>query len=489
MSRRLLSLVVVVLVPIGLLAAALGTSTPEATRPYFASLGAPTLPFVPRAGFLSATWFCAGVPLTDGGKGGSVTVANPGDEPLSGQLTAFTDADGVAPVETAFTVPARGTYKVDLATVQSQGNYVSAMVEIAGGGGFVEQQADHTDGSAVSPCSNSTSSTWYFADNYTTGNDAGVNSREDLVITNPFPERAVVDITFAGADKDRSPQATQGRAIAGGGVLVISQDYMPKDETVLAAIVTASHGRVIAARAQRYVGERQGFSLSLGAPSASPEWYFADGEKGPDVAFERYSIYNPNDHDVTVDTSVFGVSSDQFVPTRTDVIPAGRELSFKTSDFESMPDGRHFMSFSTQSSDGIVVERAITRRAGAGFATSVVLGAPQVFLGYTRWSMAIGTDMAVDNVLVVANLDGPRADGNTGTVTVKALGPGGEVPVPGLEAVPLPASGVISIAIPDAAAALGVPLVVESTERIVVERLLPRGADLRGRSGSLALPG
>jgi hypothetical protein len=49
--------------------------------------------------------------------------------------------------------------------------------------------------------------------------------------------------------------------------------------------------------------------------------------------------------------------------------------------------------------------------------------------------------------------------------------------------------GVIAIAIPDNAAALGVPLIVESTNRIVVERALPRGGDLRGRSASLALPG
>jgi hypothetical protein len=37
--------------------------------------------------------------------------------------------------------------------------------------------------------------------------------------------------------------------------------------------------------------------------------------------------------------------------------------------------------------------------------------------------------------------------------------------------------------------ALGHPLVVESTQRIFVERLLPRDPDLRGRSGSFALPG
>lgn len=479
MNHRLLSIFFFVVVPVGLLAVSIGSDAPVATRPYFAALGSPTMPFVPKQAFLSATWFCGGVPLTEGGEGGSVTVANPGDAPLAGHITVFTDAPGVAPVEADIEVPARGTHTSDLEELQPQGTYVSAMVEIAGGGGFVEQRAGHADGNAVSPCSNSTSSHWYFADNYTFG-----DSSEDLVITNPFPDPAILDITFAGADGSRQPQETQGLAVAGHSVTIVSEQYMPKDEAVLATDITASRGRVVVARAQRYLGERQGFSLTLGAPSPSPEWYFADGEAGPDVAFERYSIYNPNDHDVTVDATVLGVSADDFVPTRSDIVPAGRVVAFVMADFENLPEGRHFLEFSTQSADGVVVERGITRRAGEGFATSVVFGAPQVFLGYQRWSMAVGTDMAVDAVLVVANLDAVE-----GTVTVKALGPGGEVPVPGLESVVLPAAGVVAIGIPDEAAALGVPLIIESTQRIVVERALPRRPDLRGRSGSLALPG
>ncbi|HEX3089682.1 MAG TPA: hypothetical protein VHQ23_13595, partial [Ilumatobacteraceae bacterium] len=75
-----------------------------------------------------------------------------------------------------------------------------------------------------------------------------------------------------------------------------------------------------------------------------------------------------------------------------------------------------------------------------------------------------------------------------GTITVKTLGAGGEVPVPGMEAIALPASGIATINISDLTA-LGHPLIVESTQRMFVERLLPRDPDLRGRSGSFALPG
>ena len=162
----------------------------------------------------------------------------------------------------------------------------------------------------------------------------------------------------------------------------------------------------------------------------------------------------------------------------------GRVVYFTTADFEGLPAGRHGMTFSTEGADSIVVERGITRRVAGGFATSVAFGAPRVFEGYQRWSMAVGSTVAADDAIVVLNLD--YLDG---TVTVKALGPGGEQVVPGLESVKLPKSSVIAISIPDLPAALNAPLIIESTQRIVVERLTPRDDSAEGRSGGLALPG
>jgi hypothetical protein len=138
--------------------------------------------------------------------------------------------------------------------------------------------------------------------------------------------------------------------------------------------------------------------------------------------------------------------------------------------------------FSTETAGSIIVERAITRTTADTVATTVVMGSPPSFAS-TRWSMAIGTDLAVDNILVVLN-----ATGTAGTVTVKTLGAGGEVPVPGMESIELAAGAVITIGVSDQTA-LGHPLVVESTQRVFVERLLPRDPNLRGRSGSFALPG
>jgi hypothetical protein len=481
-NRRLPALVVVVLVPLVLLALfPLGVISKGSTgtTPTFAAQGSPTLPFVPKAQFVTSTWFCGGVPNTTDASGGTVTVVNPADAPMQGRLTVFSDASGIAPAERPFEVPARSHLATVLSKVQRTGNYLSAMVEITGGGGFVEQTAVTKVGKAVSACSNSTSGDWYFADNYTLS-----GSKEDLVITNPFPDDAILDFTFASNDGTRRPQNLQGFPVSAHSVAVISEANLPKDEAVLAVTIHASRGRVIAARAQTYRGERSGYSLTLGAPSLSTDWSFPDGEAGPDVAFERYSIYNPTDSDVTVTTNMWGIAQGSFVGYRTDTVRAGNVLSFTTRDFGQVPTGRHGMTFSTEGDASIVVEQGITRKAGDAFVTSVVIGAPQVFEGYSRWSMAVGTDQAVANVLIVMNLDSVA-----GTVTVKTLGAGGEVAVKGLEKVKLAKAGITAIAIPNTPGVLGSPLVVESSQRIIVQRLLPRGAGVRGRTAALALPG
>ncbi len=444
----------------------------------FSRLGSATMPFVPKGDFVTSAWFCAGVPVGGAQLGGSAIVANPSEVTLTGKITTFTDAPDVAAVAEPFEVPARGTTVFDLAALQPAGSFVSAMVEIYGGGGYVEQRADSASGSAVSPCSNSTSSTWYFADGYTVE-----GSKEQLVITNPFPSAAIVNIREATSTESRQPQILQSLQVKPNSVLVISQDLLAKRELVLAITVTSSRGRVVVGRAQEYLTSvgRAGFTMTLGAPSLGDQFYFADGEVAPNV-IERYSVYNASTTDAVVNVTFLGLDpSLGFINPEPLTVPAGKVVSLIAGD-AGVPEGRHGAVFSTETQGSILVERAITRQTGDTVATTVVMGAPPSFAS-TRWSMAIGTDLAVDNILVVLN-----ATGEPGTITVKTLGAGGEVPVPGMEAIDLPAGGVITIGVSDPTA-LGHPLVVESTQPIFVERLLPRDPDLRGRSGSFALPG
>lgn len=442
----------------------------------FTSLGAPTMPFVPSGSFISSSWFCPGVPAGEEGVGGEVLIVNSTDEPRNGTITVMTSAVGVGVVLEPFTVGARSTNRVDLRALQSEGSFLSAVVEVEGGGGFVEQVARHPAGDTISPCANATSGSWYFADGFSVA-----DSVERLVVTNPYPDAAIVDVGFVTVDGERNPSRLQGYPIPGRSVAVL--ELGARDEPVIAAHIEATRGRVVAARVQHYLGGgRLGYTLSLGAPSLADQFYFADGERAEGVT-ELYQVFNASDQDVVVDVRFLGLSADtDFLNDTQLTVPAGRVTTFDAGAIEGLPDGRHGVVFSTFSTASIVVERVLTRPAGGRVATSVVMGMPPG-LASPRWSVGAVADAPLEDALVVLNVDSLDT-----TVAVSALGPGGFVTVPGLDAIALPAGAVITIALTDPAV-VGSPLVVESAQRLYVERLSPRGQDRSGRSGSYALPG
>jgi hypothetical protein len=175
-------------------------------------------------------------------------------------------------------------------------------------------------------------------------------------------------------------------------------------------------------------------------------------------------------------------STPEFTNDTEVTVPKGGVVILDTADVPNLPTGRHGAVFSTFAADSIVVERVITRPAGESVATTVVMGSTPN-LASTRWSSSVSTDIAIDDALVVLNVDSVDT-----TVTVRTLGPGGLVPVPGLESIPLAAGGLITVPFTDPTV-LGRPFVVEAGQRVFVERLLPRSPDLRGRSGSFPLAG
>jgi hypothetical protein len=255
-----------------------------------------------------------------------------------------------------------------------------------------------------------------------------------------------------------------------------------RDEEILAISVVATTGRIVAAKDQHYLGAgRLGHVLTLGSPSTSDQWWFADGEKGAGIS-ETYMIFNPTDQDVTADVVILGVDPTvaSIEPT-TLTIPAHDVVPFDVSAIAGLPDGPHGGVVSGQSGGQLVVERILTKPAGSSVATTAVLGAQRSFQS-TRWSVPTSTTIAIEDVLTILN-----TSPNDGVVTIYSVGPGGEEPVPGLSDIPIAANGLISIDLVDPLS-FGRALEVESDQLILVERRLERTPTLRGRSGSLAFP-
>ena len=156
MSRRAIpSLLLVLIGLIGMVV--VGRDVPERETPFFAAVGGTWMPAVGASGFLTGSWFCPGVPTSGEGVGGSVVVSNRDAAQIVGRYMILTE-EGVAADE-SFTVGSWSQTTIDVDAFTSA-SFASVVVEIEGGGGLVEQRAEHPLGDSVAACSNDTSATW-----------------------------------------------------------------------------------------------------------------------------------------------------------------------------------------------------------------------------------------------------------------------------------------------------------------------------------------
>lgn len=432
---------------------------------------------------LTTSWYCPGVPANDKSISGSISIANSSDADITGTLTLLSKDQ--PPVTTSIIVPARSGIEVD-ALGGIKATFVSAVIELNGSGGTVEQHVVHLAGDSVALCANTPAKDWFFADGFT-----GSDSIEQIVLTNPFKDATVVDISFVTLETKREPANLQGFVLPPQSVIVLAMDEQgARNEKVLAVAVRASSGRLIAGRSQHFLGDgRLGYTMSLGASATSAQWWFSDGEKGPNIS-EQLIIFNPGDTDRSL-TAVFIAAGDTGAAIEPAVItaPAGRVVTIDTSKLPTLPDGRYAILVAVTAVDGvtqdlaadqIVVEQVKNRRDGNAVATSVVLGMP-ASAASTTWFAPSGVAAGLDGALVVFNTTAQDA-----SISVQSVGPAGAVPLSGLEKVVVPASGVVAITVP-----VGLPmgeLIFQASAPVIVQRLLPRGHDLIGRSAVHALP-
>jgi hypothetical protein len=475
MNTRALPLVAVVLLALAGIVV-VGTDRPVTLTAQFAPVATPSTPYAPSVARTTESWFCPGVPASGDGTSGQIVIANPGAEPLGGRYTLFNP--DAAPVTQPFEVEPFDRTTIEVTDLLSA-RFVSALVEIDAGTGVVEQRAVHPAGSAIAPCANSASDSWYFADGWTVG-----DSVQHLVITNPFPGRAIVDIGFVTEIGARAPTTFQGYVIPANGMRVIDLDEAGvQDESLLAIKIEVTSGRVVAGRSQHLVaGGRLGYTMTLGSPSLDDQWWFADGETAEGVT-ESFVVYNPTEDDVEADLVFLGLElgPDQVPPEPITLQVPRNSVVVLNADVADLPRGRHGTVVSTLTSDSIVVERVLTRPAGDSVATTVQLGSQSAFVA-TRWHVPIGFDLALEEALVVMNVSFSE-----GTISINALGPGGEQPLPGLEEIVLPPNGILAIDLGDPSV-VGEHLVVQTNVPVVVERRPERSPDLRGRSSALGVP-
>jgi hypothetical protein len=475
-NRRLPSLLIVLAAGGALVGATYGRT--EADVPTFSVSASGWMPSAPPAGGLTETWFCPGVPATGvDDVQGAVVIANRGADQLVGTVLLVNEQ--AQSVRLDLEVDAWTTATVDLDQTLP-GNMVGAVIEVDGGGAVVEQQALDPAGNSIAPCANATSDTWYLADGFT-----AEGSLDQVVLTNPYEQTVVVNLEFATQEGSRRPARYRNLTIPPQSVRIVdlgAPGAGAQSEPILAVSVESTRGRLVVGRSQRFLGGgRLGTQVTLASPALREQWWFASGEKGPGVS-ERFSIYNPTDDAVEVDVIFLGITT----PIVVDPIevPAREVRTFDPGPLPDLPAGRHATVLATSTNDpSVVVERAVTRTVDETTATSVIAGATPRQDGYvaTVWHLAAGPSDPVEGGLVVYN-----ADNGVGSVSVFAVGTSGPVPVPELQELVLSAASLLVIDLTDPLV-VGRELIVESTNRVFVERSYPTG---RGdtRTSAWAVP-
>lgn len=243
-------------------------------------------PTIASSDSLGSFWFCAGGTGVEGGFADhSVVIVNTtGEERLVDILVyGSRPADGERPEPVRLTTTAKPFARTEqrLGAVLAA-EFVSATVEIDGGGVFVEHRVAGPQGTDRAPCSSVASNHWTvpFGATDTTADTA--LAREVLVFFNPYPADAVLDARFSTETGERgTPEVFRGLVVPGRGVVGI--DLAEAGVTVskeVTAQITARAGRVVVDRIQLFAdpgASRAGVALSSGAPAAAPAWVFPVG--------------------------------------------------------------------------------------------------------------------------------------------------------------------------------------------------------------------
>lgn len=430
---------------------------------------------------ISTSWFCPGAAAGDGLDGASVVISNPSDVAITASLSLFSDAA----VETQnISVPPRDRLAVDVLRGRTVGVVVPA-IEIIGGVGTVEQQLIYAAGDVTSQCVSQTSNTWYFADGFTAD-----GSSQRIVLTNPYPESAVVNVSYTTAEGRRTPANLQGVILAAHSAKSLSMsDVGAANETQIAVEVTATTGQIIASRMQHYIGGgRLGYSTTVGIPEPLDDWWFTAGRTGSQVT-EQLVVFNPSATDAQLNVAFFGEgitngviaeTSTAALPSEAVTIPAGGIVYINTDNIADLPKGDHAMVVSTLNNSKVVVEHVLSQRTGGSSFTAITNGIPAGLVA-TKWRIPSGLAKGARHALSILN-----TTAIDGTFTVSAIGPGGLLDLPNLVNVPIAAASLINLEVPE-----GVnegEVVIMASVSVAIQRRTTRGHGLVGFGIVGALP-
>jgi hypothetical protein len=433
-------------------------------------------PQAPPETVLSSAWYCPGGSAIDKGiANGAVAIANTGTDELTGNVTLIASDPAVPPVAVPVTIGGSSRAVVTY-TDHIQAEWVSALVELGGGGAVVEHTVSGSLGADVAPCTTKGSSRWYFADGGTT-----VDAREVLFLFNPFPEDAIVDLSFATDDGRVVPPGLQAVVVPGRGLVAVGVNDHVIRRRAIAASMVARTGRIVVDKVQTYDGSagRRGLALTPGAASAGDTWQFPEGFIANGVV-ERYQLYNPATRDavVTIELALEQGATEPIEVT----VPAQGRATVRIGEEQGVPAGVPHAAVVRATNDvGIVVERSLDAvRPSERLGLASTMGSR---VTARRWAFAAGlANDRVDEWVVLFNPGTRPAE-----VSFTALAGGQRLAIADLQAVVVEPGRRKGLRLGDFIRRDDLALVIDSTQPVIAERTLYRVRAL-GISAVIGIP-
>lgn len=352
----------------------------------------------------SSTWFCAAATSSaDGLADSEVVLANTRLEDAVATVSVFVGAAQPvidAPVtELVVALPAQALTSLRLADLAPGSPVVSLAVEVDGGGVIVDKTSSGPTGVDRTACSIDGSAEWVI-----TSGSTVPGSRQQLVVFNPFPDDAVVDIDFVSEIGARSPEdlvalhvpARSSRVIEIGDVFAASES--------ITTFVRLRSGRVVAEAIQSYDGSSSPLGLSIvsGVPATAESWTFAGISPGAGPA--NLVVVNPSETRVRVDVEVYPAGGERFVEPFELVLQPGQSDVVDLSEAGRL-SGISSFSLVARSLDGPRIVAGMEQRPRVDEPDPLaVIVESEVDAPSTGFASSVGQAVAAESVFTVVDI-------------------------------------------------------------------------------------
>ncbi len=272
---------------------------------------------------LSSTWFCAAATGADGLADSEVVLANTAPTASLATVSAFAGSsqptNDTSVEEVTIELPGQSTTSLRLAELLPEDPIVSVAVEVDGGGVLVDKISSGETGVARSACTDDGSTEWVL-----TSGSTVPGARLQLVVFNPFPDFATVDIDFVTDAGVRSPEDLIALPIPARSSRVIEVGDVVASAENITSFVRVRAGRVVAEAIQTFDGSGTplGLSVFTGAPAPAAQWTFTG--VSPSAGPARLIVVNPSEQRVRANVEVYPAAGERFVEPFEVVLQAGQ---------------------------------------------------------------------------------------------------------------------------------------------------------------------